>query len=144
DLVSPDAGGAARAVTSALEDARLVAADVDYVNAHGTGTLANDATETAALKRAFGVHAARLAVSSIKSMIGHALAAAGARQLVATLAAIRSGVAPPTINYLGPDPDCDLDCVPNHARELPIRAALVNSFGFGGLNAVVVVRRFDG
>ena len=144
DLVAPDDRGAARALAAALADAGLSAGDVDYVNAHGTGTGVNDATETAAVKRAFGAHASRLAISSIKSMIGHALGAAGALQLVATLTAIKAGVAPPTMNYLGPDPDCDLDYVPNQARPMRIRAAILNSFGFGGLNAVLAVRRFDG
>ena len=102
----------------------------------------NDATETAALKRAFGAHAGKLAISSNKSMIGHALGAAGALELVATLMSIRDGMVPPTIGYLGPDPACDLDCVPNEARAMPIDAALSNSFAFGGLNAVLAVRRF--
>jgi nodulation protein E len=110
------------------------------VNAHGTGTAANDETETRAIKRAFGNHAARLAISSNKSMVGHALGAAGGLELVATLMAMKEGVVPPTINYLGPDPACDLDYVPNEARPLRIDAALSNSFAFGGLNAVLAVR----
>jgi nodulation protein E len=142
DLLSPDAGGMVRAIKGALDDAGLVPSDVQYVNAHGTGTASNDETETQALKLAFGEHAKRLAISSNKSMVGHALGAAGALELVATLMSIREHLAPPTINYLGPDPACDLDCVPNSARELRIEAALSNSFAFGGLNAVLAVRRF--
>jgi nodulation protein E len=142
DLLSPDAGGMARAITGALADGGLNATDIDYVNAHGTGTASNDETETLALKRAFGAHAGRLAISSNKSMVGHALGAAGALELVATLMSIRDNLAPPTVNYLGPDPACDLDCVPNVARPMRIEAALSNSFAFGGLNAVLAVRRF--
>ena len=142
DLLSPDAGGMCRAIDGALTDGGLNATDVDYVNAHGTGTASNDETETLALKRAFGAHAAKLAISSNKSMIGHALGAAGALELVATLMSIRDNLAPPTVNYLGPDPACDLDCVPNKARPMRIETALSNSFAFGGLNAVLAVRRF--
>jgi nodulation protein E len=142
DLLSPDAGGMCRAIDGALKDGGLGVADIQYVNAHGTGTTSNDETETAALKRAFGAHAAQLAISSNKSMIGHALGAAGALELVATLMSIRDGLVPPTINYLGTDPTCDLDCVPNAAREMRVDAALSNSFAFGGLNAVLAVRRF--
>lgn len=142
DLLSPDANGMCRAIDGALKDGGLSAADIQYVNAHGTGTTSNDETETAALKRAFGAHAAQLVISSNKSMIGHALGAAGALELVATLMSIRDGLVPPTTNYLGPDPGCDLDCVPNAAREMRVDAALSNSFAFGGLNAVLAVRRF--
>ena len=141
DLTSPDAGGMVRAIESALADARLAPQDIQYVNAHGTGTASNDQVETIAIKRAFGQHAARLAISSNKSMVGHALGAAGALELVATLMSLREAVAPPTINYLGPDPACDLDYVPNEARPLSMRAALSNSFAFGGLNAVLAARR---
>jgi nodulation protein E len=140
DLLSPDEGGMVRAIESGLADARLSPRDIQYVNAHGTGTAANDETETRAIKRAFGNHAARLAISSNKSMVGHALGAAGGLELVATLMAMKEGVVPPTINYLGPDPACDLDYVPNEARPLRIDAALSNSFAFGGLNAVLAVR----
>jgi nodulation protein E len=143
DLLSPDAGGMQRAIEAALSDGALAASDIQYVNAHGTGTAANDQTETQALKRTFGPDAAKLALSSNKSMIGHALGAAGALELVATLMSVREGLAPPTINYLGPDPACDLDCVPNEARPMRIDAALSNSFAFGGLNAVLAVRRFQ-
>jgi nodulation protein E len=143
DLLSPDAGGMRRAIDAALADGRLAATDIQYINAHGTGTAANDANETQALKTVFGPHASKLALSSNKSMVGHALGAAGALELVATLMSMREGLAPPTINYLGPDPGCDLDCVPNEAREMRIDAALSNSFAFGGLNAVLAVRRFQ-
>jgi nodulation protein E len=141
DLTSPDEGGMVRAIESALADARLSPEDIQYVNAHGTGTAANDEIETSAIKRAFGRHAAGLAISSNKSMLGHALGAAGALELVATLMSMQDAVVPPTINYLGPDPACDLDCVPNEARSLSIKAALSNSFAFGGLNAVLAVAR---
>jgi nodulation protein E len=117
---------------------------IDYVNAHGTGTVANDAAETAALHKSFGAHARKLAVSSTKSIVGHSLGAAGALELVATVMAIRDGILPPTMNYLEPDPDCDLDYVPNEARRMPVRAALSNSFAFGGLNAVLAARQFTG
>lgn len=142
DITAPDAGGMSRAIVGAMRDAQLNAEDVDYVNAHGTGTLANDATETAALKLSFGEHAYKLAVSSTKSMIGHPLGSAGALELVAALSAVQGGVVPPTIGYLAADPDCDLDYVPNEARRMPVEVALSNSFAFGGLNAVLAVRRF--
>jgi nodulation protein E len=141
DIVSPDVGGMVRALEQALADGGLAPGDIDYVNAHGTGTAANDETETRALKHVFGDHSARLAISSTKSMVGHALGAAGALELVATILAMREGLVPPTIGYLGPDPACDLDCVPNEARPLAINAALSNSFAFGGLNAVLAIRR---
>ena len=142
DLVSPDEDGMVRAVEGALADGRLSAQDIQYVNAHGSGTAANDESETKAIKRAFGTHADKLVISSNKSMVGHALGAAGALELVATIMTVQEGIAPPTMNYLGPDPACDLDYVPNEARALPIDAALSNSFAFGGLNAVLAVRRF--
>jgi nodulation protein E len=143
DLLSPDAGGMKRAIDGALNDGGLNPSDIQYVNAHGTGTAANDETETQALKAAFGAHAAKLVMSSNKSMIGHALGAAGALELVATLMTIKEGVVPPTINYLGPDPVCDIDCVPNETRPMRVGAALSNSFAFGGLNAVLAVKRFQ-
>jgi nodulation protein E len=142
DLVSPDEGGMARALEQALADGGLARGDIQYVNAHGTGTAANDETETGALKRVFGAHSTKLAISSTKSMVGHALGAAGALELVATILAIREGLVPPTIGYLGPDPACDLDYVPNTARTMQIDAALSNSFAFGGLNAVLALRRY--
>jgi nodulation protein E len=142
DLTAPDRDGMARAMTDALADARLAPQDVHYINAHGTGTAANDLTETQAIKQVFGDYARKVPISSTKSMVGHALGAAGALELVATLMAMRDGVVPPTIGYLGPDPECDLDYVPNEARALSIDAALSNSFAFGGLNAVLAVRSF--
>jgi len=141
DIVQPSADGAARAMRAALADAGMAPEDVDYVNAHGTGTAANDRTECQAIRSVFGPHADRLAVSSTKSMHGHALGGAGALELVAVLHALRAGVIPPTINFLEPDPDCDLDVVPNVARRADLRAAISNSFAFGGLNAVLAVRR---
>ncbi len=143
DLTAPDQDGMIRAMQNALTDAGLAARAIQYVNAHGTGTTANDAAETKALHEVFGAHAKSLAVSSTKSMVGHALGAAGALELVATLMALRDSIAPPTIGYLGPDPACDLDYVPNQARPMEIEAALSNSFAFGGLNAVLAVKRFS-
>lgn len=140
DLVQPSAEGAAAAIRMAIDDARLAPDDVDYINAHGTGTVANDPTETRAIRQVFGAHADRLAVSSTKSMHGHALGAAGAIELVATIKALADQLAPPTANFLEPDPDCDLDYVPNAAREMKIEAAVSNSFAFGGLNAVLAVK----
>ncbi len=142
DIVMPDASGAARAMRAALAHAGLALDEVDCINAHGTGTLANDATETRAIRALFGSHADALAVSSTKSMHGHALGAGGAIELVAVVGALREGVVPPTINYLGPDPDCDLNVVPNSAQQRPVRAALSSSFAFGGLNAVLALRRW--
>jgi nodulation protein E len=143
DITNPDEGGMTRAIEGALADAKLAPIDVQYVNAHGTATATNDESETRALKRVFGAHAARLAISSTKSMVGHSLGASGALELAATLMGMRAGVAPPTIAYLGPDPACDLDYVPNEARPLRIDAAVSNSFAFGGLNAVLAVKRFS-
>lgn len=142
DLIAPDVDGMSRAMQAALDDAALAPERVQYINAHGTGTTANDETETKALHRVFGGHADKLAVSSTKSMIGHALGAAGALELVATTLAVREGIAPPTIGWLGRDPACDLDYVPNEARAMDIEVALSNSFAFGGLNAVLAVKRF--
>ncbi len=141
DLTTPDVNGAARAVINALKDSGLKPEDVDYINAHGTGTRINDLTETAVIKQVFGDKAKRLAISSSKSMFGHALGAAGALEMLATVLALKEDKAPPTINYLGPDPECDLDYVPNAARAMPINVALNNSFAFGGLNAVVAVKK---
>ena len=142
DLTAPDIDGMSRAMIEALQDAKLAREDIQYVNAHGTGTAANDTTETQALHKVFGEHARKLAISSTKSMVGHALGAAGALELVATLLAVREGIVPPTIGYLGPDPTCDLDYVPNEARKLTIDAAISNSFAFGGLNAVLAVKKY--
>ena len=143
DITLPDANGAARAISGALKDAGLNPEDVDYVNAHGTGTAANDVTETRALKQVFGDLASKFAVSSTKSMIGHALGGAGALELAAVVLGMRDGIAPPTANYQEPDPECDLDYIPNEAREMEINVAISNSFAFGGLNAVVALRKFD-
>jgi 3-oxoacyl-[acyl-carrier-protein] synthase II len=140
----PSGGGAARAMVKALRDAGVAPEEVDYVVAHGTSTPLNDATETKAIHTAFGEHATRLAVSSNKSMIGHTLGAAGAISAVAAVCSIRDGIIPPTINYQTPDPACDLDYVPNTAREAAVRTAIINGFGFGGQNAVAVFRRFEG
>jgi len=135
--------GAIQCMTKALADARLAPADVDYINAHGTSTQVNDRVETLAVKQVFGEHAAGTPVSSTKSMTGHLIAAAGALELMACVLAIRDGVLPPTINYEDPDPDCDLDYVPNEARRAPVTTALSNSFGFGGQNVSLVVRRYE-
>ena len=141
-VTQPSADGAARAIRAALADAAVPPEAVGYVNAHGTGTAANDATETAAIRAAFGAHAERLAVSSTKSMHGHALGAAGALEAVATALALRCGLLPPTANYSEPDPACDLDFVPNAARAAnDLEHAISSSFAFGGLNAVLVLRR---
>ena len=137
----PTGSGAALAMTRALRRAGLAPDEVDYVAAHGTSTPLNDATETRAIKRVFGDHARRLLVSSNKSMIGHTLGAAGALSAVAAVLAIRDGIAPPTINQAVPDPDCDLDYVPNVARRATIDNAIINGFGFGGQNAVAVFSR---
>ncbi|HIQ05110.1 MAG TPA: beta-ketoacyl-[acyl-carrier-protein] synthase II, partial [Anaerolineae bacterium] len=139
----PRGEGAARAIMGALESAELVPEDVDVVYAHGTGTQLNDVTETRAIKRAFGDHAYRLAVTATKSMIGHTLGAAGAISAVGAVLTLRHGVIPPTINYRVPDPECDLDYVPNQARRQQVRVALVNAFGFGGQNVVTVLRATD-
>ncbi len=133
--------GACRCMLNALHDAGLNPEDVDYINAHGTSTPAGDKAETQAVKAAFGAHAYRLAMSSTKSMTGHLLGAAGGIEAVFSALAIRDQVAPPTINYRTPDPDCDLDYVPNEARPMKIEVALSNSFGFGGTNGTLVLRR---
>ena len=142
-MPEPDGTGAQLAMRRALEDARLAAEDVDYINAHGTSTPYNDKFETIAIKSLFNSHASKLAVSSTKSMTGHLLGAAGAVELIACLMALREGIIPPTINYETPDPECDLDYVPNQAREQRIRIAMSNSFGFGGHNAVLIAKRFE-
>jgi len=141
---SPGGEGAARCMRMALEDAGVKPEEVDYINAHGTSTDYNDLAETQAIKTVFGDHAYQLAVSSIKSMIGHLLGAAGAVEAAATVLSIKEGMIPPTINYEYPDPECDLDYVPNQGRRAEIRYALSNSFGFGGTNACLLMKRFDG
>ena len=138
---APEGEGAARCMSLALKDAGMMPTDIDYINAHGTSTEYNDANETLAIKRVFGEHAFKLAVSSSKSMTGHLLGAAGAIEGIFSVLALHHGVIPPTINYENPDPECDLDYVPNQARQANIRTALSNSFGFGGTNACVVFRR---
>lgn len=138
-ITDPSADGAARAMRMALRDGGLEAEDVGYINAHGTATRANDATETAAIKAVFGEAAYRIPVSSTKSMHGHAMGASGAIEIACSLVALRAGFIPPTINLTQPDPECDLDYVPNRPRDGRPRVFLSNSFGFGGLNAVVAV-----
>ncbi|HEY7164048.1 MAG TPA: beta-ketoacyl-ACP synthase II [Candidatus Binatia bacterium] len=138
---APNGEGAARCMKLALKDARMAATDIDYINAHGTSTEYNDANETQAIKHVFGDHAYKVAISSTKSMTGHLLGAAGAVEGVFSVLALKSGTIPPTINYETPDPECDLDYVPNQARKADIRVALSNSFGFGGTNACVIFRR---
>lgn len=141
DIVMPSRRGAARAIAGALRDARLETSAVDYINAHGTGTAANDKTECAAVADVFGVHADRLMISSTKSMHGHLIGGTGAVELLACIMALREGVVAPTIGYEEPDPECTLDVVPNVAREADVSVALSNAFAFGGLNAVLALRR---
>jgi nodulation protein E len=141
DITAIDPEGAARAMSAALIDAKTSADDIDYVNAHGTGTGLNDKGETAALHKAFGPSAERLAVSSSKAVLGHSLGAAGALELAATALALHYQTIPPTANFEEPDPECDLDYVPNTARNAPIEKAMSSSFAFGGLNAVLVLGR---
>jgi 3-oxoacyl-[acyl-carrier-protein] synthase II len=137
-----DGDGARMSMLNALKDARMNANEVQYLNAHATSTELGDKAETIAMKRTFGEHAKKLAVSSTKSMTGHLLGAAGVAEAIFSLLAIRDNVAPPTINYETPDPDCDLDYVPNTARQMKIDVALSNSFGFGGTNGTLIFRRF--
>jgi len=140
----PDGDGAARAMQEALKDAQLNPEDIDYINAHGTSTKLNDKLETVAIKRALGNHAQKVMVSSTKSMTGHLLGAAGGVEFVACCLAIKDGVVPPTTNYEYPDPDCDLDYVPNTARKIKVDVCMSNSLGFGGHNATLIVRKFKG
>jgi 3-oxoacyl-[acyl-carrier-protein] synthase II len=140
----PEAGGAVRSIRWALREARVDPSDVDYINAHGTSTRLNDLMETTAVKRVFNGTAHEIQMSSIKSMIGHLIGAAGAVEAAAMALTLRDGVLPPTINLTQPDPACDLDYVPNCAREVPVRTAVSTSFGFGGQNAALVMRRFAG
>lgn len=141
DIVMPSKQGAARAISGALRDAKLNPSDVAYINAHGTGTAANDKTECAAVADVFGAHADKLMMSSTKSMHGHVIGGTGAIELLACIMALREGVVAPTINYDEPDPECALDVVPNEARDADVEVALSNAFAFGGMNAVLVLRR---
>lgn len=140
DIVMPSAKGAARAIAGALRDAKLPVESVGYINAHGTGTKANDKTECQAVKDVFGAHAQHLMVSSTKSMHGHIIGGTGAVELLAAIMALREGVIAPTIGYQKPDPECDLDVVPNEARDAKVSAVLSNAFAFGGLNAVLALK----
>lgn len=140
----PDGAGAARCMLAALQDAGLSADVVDYINAHATSTPAGDVAETRGIKAVFKTRAHAIPISATKSMTGHLLGAAGAVESILTILALRDGVLPPTINYQHPEPDCDLDYVPNQARQTPIRTALCNAFGFGGTNASLLFRKFDG
>ncbi len=141
---SPDGDGAARCMRLALKDAGMEPHQVDYVNAHGTSTLVNDVAETRAIKSVFGEHIGKLSVSSNKSMIGHMWGAAGMAEAIFSILTIRDGIIPATINYEIPDPDCDLDYVPNEARRAHVNVAMSNSFGFGGINGCVLIKRFEG
>jgi 3-oxoacyl-[acyl-carrier-protein] synthase II len=139
----PKGRGAIEAMQLALQDAKVGMDEVDYINAHGTSTIVNDKIETLAIKKVFGDRAYRIPVSSIKSMLGHLIAAAGAVEMAICALAMRDNVVPPTINYTTPDPDCDLDYVPNEAREVQVKVALSNSFGFGGQNVALVARKYS-
>lgn len=139
DIVAPTVEGPVAAMSACLADAGFSPGDIDYINAHGTGTAANDITETTAIRRVFGRYADRLSVSSTKSMHAHCMGASGAIELIACIMAIREGIVPPTANYREPDPDCDLDVTPNVAKTRRVRAAISNSFAFGGTNAVVAL-----
>jgi 3-oxoacyl-[acyl-carrier-protein] synthase II len=143
-ITLPALDGAVRSMRLSLEDAKMAPSEVEYVNAHGTSTPAGDLNETLALKQVFGEYARKLAVSSTKSMTGHLLGAAGGVESVITVLTLSKGMVPPTINYETPDPECDLDYVPNTARAVQVHAALTNSFGFGGTNASLIFKRFEG
>jgi 3-oxoacyl-[acyl-carrier-protein] synthase II len=141
---SPDGDGAVRCMRMAIKDAGLKSEEIDYINAHGTSTPLNDLTETIAIKTVFGDYAKKIPISATKSMTGHLLGAAGSTEAIFTILAIRDGILPPTINYEEPDPQCDLDYVPNVARQKPLKVAMSNAFGFGGTNATLVFRKFEG
>jgi len=141
---SPDGDGAIRCMRMAIRDARIRPEDIDTINAHGTSTVLNDATETVAIKAALGDYAKKIPISATKSMTGHLLGAAGSTEAIFTLLSIRDGILPPTINYEEPDPECDLDYVPNVARKSAIRIAMSNAFGFGGTNATLIFQKFTG
>jgi 3-oxoacyl-[acyl-carrier-protein] synthase II len=140
----PEGRGATRCIQLAMADAELNPTDIHYINAHGTSTSVNDRVESLSIKKALGDHAYQIPVSSTKSMMGHLIAAAGATELIVCLLAIRDGVLPPTINYHTPDPECDLDYIPNQARQRPCQHALSNSFGFGGQNVTLIASKFNG
>ena len=140
--IHPQGRGAIACINRALEDAKLNPDDIDYVNAHGTSTMVNDRVETMAVKKSFGAHSAKVPVSSVKSMMGHLIAAAGSVEAITCLLAIKNNVVPPTVNYETPDPDCDLDYVPNQSREADVQYALSNSFGFGGQNISLIFSEF--
>jgi len=140
----PEGDGAARAMKRALEDAQMKPEEIDVIFAHGTGTLLNDVSETKAIKKALGEHAYQVAISATKSMVGHLLGAAGAISAVAAVLAIRDGIIPPTINLETPDPECDLDYVPQVARKRKVRAAMINGFGFGGQNVSLIIKEYKG
>jgi 3-oxoacyl-[acyl-carrier-protein] synthase II len=140
----PDGDGAIRCMRMAIRDARIRPEDIDTINAHGTSTVLNDATETTAIKAVFGDYAKKIPISATKSMTGHLLGAAGSTEAIFTLLSIRDGILPPTINYEEPDPECDLDYVPNVARKSTIRIAMSNAFGFGGTNATLIFQKFTG
>ena len=140
----PDGDGAIRCMRMAINDAGLKPEEIDYINAHGTSTPLNDATETQAIKKVFGEHAKKIPISATKSMTGHLLGAAGSTEAIFTILTIRDGIIPPTINYDEPDPECDLDYVPNVARRQPVNTAISNAFGFGGTNATLVLKKFIG
>jgi len=139
----PDGAGPARAMTWALSDAKLNPEDIDYINAHGTSTILNDRTETLAIKNVFGEQAFNIPISSTKSMLGHAMGASGALEAIVCAQSIQHGWLPPTINYETPDPDCDLDYVPNQARQVVVNTTLSNSFGLGGQNACLILKRYQ-
>jgi 3-oxoacyl-[acyl-carrier-protein] synthase II len=141
-ITEPDWQNQALCLRLALDDASIPPSDVDYINAHGTSTILNDACETKAIKAALGEHSKKVPVSSNKSMVGHLLGAAGGVEAIFSVLTIRDGIIPPTMNYDTPDPECDLDYVPNIARKVPVNVALSNSFGFGGVNATLVFRKF--
>ncbi len=141
---TPDGEGQAECMSLALKDAEIRPEEVDYINAHGTSTLINDIAETKAIKKVFGDHAKKLAISSNKSMTGHMWGASGAAEVIFSLLTISNGIIPPTINYETPDPECDLDYVPNKARKAMVNTVISNSFGFGGVNSTIVLRKFEG
>ena len=141
---SPDGDGAIRCMRMAIKDAGLKPEDIDYINAHGTSTQLNDLTETIAIKKVFGDHAKKIPISATKSMTGHLLGAAGSTEAIFTVLALRDGILPPTINYEEPDPECDLDYVPNVARRQHLNTGMSNAFGFGGTNATLIFKKFTG